>query len=140
MVMSFKLNYSNVISCIISSLALALLVLTYYGYLTYIGSKWVYLIFTGVSHSLLILGLTSKALFFDFFIGLFFWLGFWLKLTVKLIFFNAIFSEPVGYFDGSSSSYDHALMVATVGMSGLLVPTLIRRNFFTDFFTDFYCK
>jgi hypothetical protein len=134
--MYFKLNYPNVTSCIISSLALALLVLTYYGYLTYIGSKWVYLIFTFVSHSLLILGLTSKALFFDFFIGLFFWLGFWLKFTVKLIFYNAIFSEPIGYFEGSSSSYNHALMVATVGMSGLLVATLIRRKFFKDYFKN----
>ena len=95
-----------------------------------------YLIFTVVSHALLLLGLTSRALFFDFFIGLFFWLGFWLKFTLRLIFYNSIFSDPIGYFDGSPNAYDHALVVATVGMAGLVLATLIRRKFFTDYFNN----
>jgi hypothetical protein len=75
-------------------------------------------------------------LFFDFFIGVFLWLGFWLKLTLKVIFNNSMFSEPVGFFDGSSFSFDNALLVSTVGMAGLLLATLIRRNFFSGYFNN----
>ena len=131
--MNFHNYYSTSIKSLVSLISLALLVLTYYGFSSYVGSKVVYLIFTIISHSLLILGLTSQALFFDFFIGLFFWLGFWLKFTIKVAFYDGVFPDRVGYFDGSSISFDHALLVASVGMGGLLLATLIRRKFFTGY-------
>ncbi len=128
-----RFHFSKGMQGIFSLATLVLLPITCYGCTIYTGSNWAYLIFSIVSHSLLILGLTSKALFFDVFIGVFLWLGFWLKFTLKLIFNNAVFSDPIGYFDGSPFSYDHALLVASVGLGGLILATSIRRKFFKGY-------
>jgi hypothetical protein len=47
-------------------------------------------------------------------------LGFWLKFTVHQI-FDYPFGEPVGLFDGSPSSWDRVLLVATVGAAGVII-------------------
>ncbi len=131
--MILELVKDRFMKAIFFTVALLSLVLIYFGFSSYPGAKLVYLLFTLISHVLLVLGFTKRALFFDLFIGLFFWIGFWLKLTTRVAFYDSIFSDPVGYFDGSSSSFDHALIVASVGMSGLLLASLIRRNFFAGY-------
>lgn len=129
-------NYSNFIKTLISALALALLVLTYYGYSSYTGSKVAYLIFTTISHSLLISGFTRRAFFIDLFVGVFFWLGFWFKFTIVIIYYDGIFNEPIGYFVRGPASYDQALLVASIGMGGFLLATLIRKKFLLGHFNN----
>ena len=95
----------------------------------YPGKPIVYIIFTILLNALFVLGFTKKKIFFDTFIGIFFWLGFWLKLSVRIGFFGGNFHEPVGNFDGTGAAYDHALLVTCIGISALLIATLIRRKY-----------
>lgn len=99
----------------------------------YPGTAGVYLLFTLVSNVLLYIGFSKNAIFFDAFIGGFFWLGFWLKLTLRVAFSDGLFNEPVGNFDGSGSAFDHALIVASCGMLGLVLASLIRRKWFFNY-------
>lgn len=97
----------------------------------YVGTVYVYVLFTAVSTTLLYLGFNKKAIFFDAFIGIFFWLGFWLKLTIRVGFTGGMFFEHTGDFDASGAAFDRGLLVASCGMAGLIVATLIRRRFFS---------
>ncbi len=96
----------------------------------YAGHVYIYLMFTLVANLLLFSGFRKKAIFFDAFIGAFFWLGFWLKLSVRVSFSGGMFFEAVGQFDGSGAAFDRALLVATCGMSGFLLASLLREWFF----------
>ncbi len=95
----------------------------------YAGNAIVYISFTLVSNALLYVGFSKNAIFFDAFIGVFFWLGFWLKLTLRVAFSDGVFNQPVGNFDGSGVAFDQALLVATCGLLGLLLVSLIRRKY-----------
>ena len=99
----------------------------------YLGQAVVYILFTLIANALLYLGFRRDAIFFDTFIGLFFWLGFWLKLTLRLIFTNGHLADSTGHFNGSGAAFDHALLVATCGLSGLLVVSLLRRYIFFNY-------
>lgn len=99
----------------------------------YPGHASVYILFTAVSNALLYVGFSKNAIFFDAFIGVFFWLGFWLKFTLRVAFSDGLFNEAVGNFDRSGAAFDHALLVATCGLSGLLLVSLIRRQFFFNY-------
>jgi hypothetical protein len=99
----------------------------------YQGSKLVYIVFTGLSFTLLLFGFRRNAIFFDTFIGIFFWLGFWLKLSIRVAFTEGKFHESVGLFDGSGSSFDAALIASSVGFLGLLTASLIRSRFFFSY-------
>lgn len=111
------------------SLAIVLLAINAHAH--YVGAAYVYLLFTVVSTTLLYLGFNKKAIFFDAFIGIFFWLGFWLKLTIRVGFTGGMFFEHTGDFDASGAAFDRGLLVASCGMAGLIVATLIRRRFFS---------
>lgn len=99
----------------------------------YPGQVGVYILFTIISNAMLYLGFSKNAIFFDAFIGVFLWLGFWFKLTLRLVFSGGFFSEAVGNFDRSGVAFDRGLLVATCGLSGLLLVSLIRRNFFFNY-------
>ena len=120
--------YKNFLYLVIWS---AISFLTLFGLYFYPGSKLIYFLFSVVSQLLLYSGFNSNAIFFDTFIGLFLWLGFWLKLTVRIIFFDAIFTDPVGFFDAAPSSLDNGLNIAVVGMLALLIGSFIRRFFYS---------
>lgn len=109
----------------------AIVLLAINAHMQYVGAAYVYLLFTVVSTTLLYLGFNKKAIFFDAFIGIFFWLGFWLKLTIRVGFADGMFFEHTGDFDGSGAAFDRGLLVASCGMAGLIVATLIRRRFFS---------
>jgi hypothetical protein len=95
----------------------------------YKGHLYIYLLFSVVSNLLLYFGVRKKAIFFDTFIGVFFWLGFWLKLTLRICFTEGLFHEAVGGFDGSGAAFDRSLLVASCGLAGLLVASIIREKF-----------
>ena len=82
---------------------------------------------------MLYIGFSKNAIFFDAFIGVFFWIGFWLKLTLRVIISEGLFNEPVGNFDKSGVAFDRGLLVATCGLSGLLLVSLIRQKFFFNY-------
>lgn len=93
----------------------------------YIGSFYVYLMFSLAANLLLYCGFRKKAIFFDTFIGVFFWLGFWLKFTDRIVFSEGIFSLAP-YFDGTSEAFDRALLVATCGLLGLILASFAREK------------
>lgn len=99
----------------------------------YPGQVGVYILFTIISNALLYVGFSKNAIFFDAFIGVFFWLGFWLKLTLRVAFSDGLFNEAVGGFDRSGVAFDRGLLVATCGLSGLLLVSLIRRKWFFNY-------
>lgn len=115
------------------TILLLIVILMITGSVHYTGQLHVYIAFTIVANTLLFMGFRKNAIFFDTFIGLFFWLGFWLKLTVRVCFSNGAFHEAVGDFDGSGAAFDHALWVSTIGMSGLIVASLMRERLFFSF-------
>jgi len=96
----------------------------------YAGHWYVYLLFSLLANALLAMGFRKKAIFFDAFIGVFFWLGFWLKLTLRIIFTKGQFSEAVGTFDHSGAAFDRGLLVASCGMLGLILASLLRQRYF----------
>jgi hypothetical protein len=100
------------------------------GGLHYKGEGWVYLCFTLVANALLFNGLRRNASYFDTFAGLFLWLGFWLKFSLRIVFSAGQFRDPVGAFDGSPLAFDHALIVSSWGLAGLIAASLIRQRFF----------
>ena len=112
---------------------LSVSVLTVWASLLFKGDVGIYLMFTVVCQSLLLLGFSKNKIFFDTFIGLFFWLGFWLKFTTKIIFNDSIFWDPVGIFDYRAESFNQALIIATLGVSGLIIARLIRQKWFFTF-------
>jgi hypothetical protein len=109
----------------------ACLVLAFAAGTRYAGQWHIYFAFTIVANALLFNGFRKNALYFDLFIGLFLWLGFWLKFSIRLAFAGGQFHEPVGAFDGSMAHFDQALTVASWGLAGLLVASLVRQRFFT---------
>ena len=97
----------------------------------YPGQAWVCLVFTFAANALLYLGFRRDAIFFDAFIGVFLWLGFWLKFCVRIAFFDGLFHEPVGHFDGSGQAYDRVLLAASCAFAGLILTRLLRARWFT---------
>jgi hypothetical protein len=106
-----------------------ILALTIAGLFQYKGQLYIYILFSIASNALLYFGFRRNAIFFDTFIGIFFWLGFWLKLTLRICFADGAFHEAVGNFDGSGGAFDHALLVASCGMFGLLAASFVRKQF-----------
>lgn len=101
-----------------------------WGLVKYPGQASIYILFTIISNALFYMGIRKNAIFFDTFIGLFFWLGFWLKFTFRLIFTERQFVEPTGNFGSIGvAAYDYALLVASCGLFGLLLASLIRQYF-----------
>lgn len=99
----------------------------------YTGQSHIYFIFSIFSNLLLFFGFRQNAIFFDTFIGLFFWLGFWLKFTLRIIFSNGVFHEPVGNFNGTGSAFDTALLVSSTAFLGLLIASLTREYFLFNY-------
>ena len=104
-------------------------VISVLAFLEYPGQGLIYVLFTIISNALLYFGFRKNAIFFDTFIGIFFWLGFWLKLTFRVAFLDGQFHDPVGNFDGSGAAFDRALLVASCGLFGLLVASIIRERY-----------
>ena len=96
----------------------------------YQGSTWTYLLFTMLSMAVLFIGFGRGAIFFDAFIGVFLWVGFWLKFSVKMAFYEGVFSVSVGAFDGQSESLDQALLVVCCALAGVLLARFFRQRFF----------
>ena len=105
-----------------------IIALTVAGLFQYTGDLYIYLLFSVVSNALLYLGFRKNAIFFDAFIGIFFWLGFWLKLTIRVSFMDGLFQEAVGEFNGTGSAFDHALLVSSCGMLGLITASIVREK------------
>jgi hypothetical protein len=126
--MNYKkvINRSNIWVYLICAPIIILFVMTF---IEYKGNGSIYLLFTLVSNTLLYFGFRKNALFFDTFIAVFFWLGFWLKLSYRVAFADGYFLHAVGSFDGAGQSFDHALLVTTCGLLGLLAASYIREKY-----------
>lgn len=129
-----QFNQSNIIVLTI----IPIILLAAYASVNYSGNISVYLLFTLLANLLLYLGFSKNAIFFDAFIGVFFWVGFWLKLTLRVAFFDGSFNEAVGNFDKSGLAFDRSLLVASCGLSGLLLSSLIRRKLFFNYYNKIH--
>jgi hypothetical protein len=98
----------------------------------YPGSSFYYMLFSVVANTMLYFCFRSRAIFFDVFIGLLFWLGFWLKLTYRIVFMGGDFVWA-GNFDGSPAAFDRAVLVATCGLSGLILASYVRGKFLFNY-------
>ena len=110
-----------------------IVVLTIAGLFQYTGDLYVYFLFSVASNVLLYFGFRKNAIFFDAFIGVFFWLGFWLKFTIRICFMDGLFQEAVGDFNGTGAAFDHALLVASCGMFGLILASVVREKFIFNY-------
>ena len=126
--MHFRDRELSLTTFILYLLCTVILSLSIFALSKYPGQNYVYIIFTVISNALLYFGFRNKAIFIDTFIGIFFWLGFWLKLSVRVAFTAGLFHEAVGNFDGSGAAFDHALLVTSCGLFGLLVASVIREK------------
>ncbi len=130
----YEINKENIIfKYVLCLVSLSILCLYLIALQEYKGNLLIYTLFTIVSNSLLFYGFRRNAIFFDTFIGVFLWFGFWLKLTVRVTFLAGEFNEPVGYFDGSATSFDTALIVTACGLSGLMLSSFIREKFIFNY-------
>jgi len=109
---------------------LAVTVLTLICSFKYPGSVSIYILFSVVFNTLLLMGFRKNRIFFDTFIGIFLWLGFWAKFTARAILYNSTFHDPVGYFNHSPQAYDKALFISTVASLALILASLAREYFF----------
>lgn len=132
-----RLNQFN-LSNIMLLIFIAITLLAAYASVNYSGNIIVYLLFTLLANLLLYFGFSKNAIFFDAFIGMFFWLGFWLKLTLRVAFFDGFFHEAVGNFDKSGVAFDRSLLVASCGLSGLLLVSMIRRKLFFNYYNKIH--
>lgn len=90
----------------------------------YSGSWLTYTIFSFVFLVVLISGFYRQLAYGYLFLSVMLWLGFWFKLAIHLL-LDYPFIEPVGFFDGSASSWDEVLKVGTLGGAGVLVGRLL---------------
>jgi hypothetical protein len=91
----------------------------------YPGSIGVFLFFS-TNYLLLVLCAIPKprCYAYTFFAALLF-LGFWSKLSLHLV-LDYPFIEPIGRFDWKAKSWDQALIVATCGAIGVMIPRLLQ--------------
>ena len=98
-------------------------ILFYFGYNAYIGNKFLYVFFTLINLFLFFFIFRKKSFFFEVFFGILIFLGFWFKLSVTLSitpFTIGQFSEGVGLFDHTSSSFDEVLIISSYGILGFI--------------------
>ena len=111
----------------------ACLLLSIFVLVDYPGRWYVYLLFSIVLNALLFLGMRKDSLFFDLFIGGLFWLGYWLKFSIRMAFLDGNFVGKLGYFDYSGDDFDHALIVVSCGVSGLLLARVLRARYWFSY-------
>lgn len=126
-----QLNQYNKLAFLVISAAILMMVAITLP--KYPGQASVYILFTVISNALLYVGFSKNSIFFDAFIGVFFWVGFWLKLSLRVAFTDGVFNEAVGNFDRSGVDFDHGLLVASCGLAGLLLVSLVRRKLFFNY-------
>lgn len=110
----------------------AVFLLFFMALIKYPGHVGYYVLFSIVANTMLYFCFRRRAIFFDTFIGLLFWLGFWLKLTYRIVFMGGDF-VLAGHFDGSPEAFDRAVLVATCGLSGLLLASYVRGKFLFNY-------
>lgn len=98
----------------------------------YPGNLFYYVLFSAIANLVLYFSFRRSAIFFDTFIGLFFWLGFWFKLTFGLVFQGGIIVGS-GNFDSTPESFDHAVLVSSVGLLGLLLASYVRGRYIFNY-------
>lgn len=102
------------------------------GFIGYIGSKFIYLLFTASFSTLLLSGIYYPSTYSYLFLTIFLWLGFWFKFTANFLLLGYFpFEEPVGYFLESASGWDHALWIAIAGSTAVMFARLLYK--FTKF-------
>ncbi|WP_293601944.1 hypothetical protein, partial [Polaromonas sp. 35-63-35] len=102
------------------------------GFIGYIGSKFIYLLFTVSFSTLLLSGIYYPSTYSYLFLTIFLWLGFWFKFTANFLLLGYFpFEEPVGYFLESASGWDHALWIAIAGSTAVMFARLLYK--FTKF-------
>ena len=107
-------------------------ILFYFGYDAYIGNKFLYVFFTLINLFLFFFIFRKKSFFFEVFFGILIFLGFWFKLSVTLSitpFTIGQFSEGVGLFDHTSSSFDEVLIISSYGILGFIFSGYFRQYF-----------
>jgi hypothetical protein len=92
----------------------------------YPGSKFVYLLFTGVFSLMLLTALNKQTPYAYLFLVVALWLGFWGKLVVHLL-LKYPYVEPIGRFDGSASAWDDVLWVAILASTGVMLGKLLFK-------------
>ena len=130
MYLAHSVNNFNIKNIFLLLTAVSFLIFMALTIKNYPGHISVYIIFTLVSHGLLFLGFYKNPIFFDAFIGIFLWLGFWFKFSYVVAFNDGVFPLSIGGFNGSGADFDHSLLITSVGISALILATVIRRIFF----------
>lgn len=101
----------------------------FFGGVTHYSGSWLaYTAFSFVFLTMLLSGLYRQVSYGYLYLTIMLWLGFWLKLTVHLI-VDYPYSEPLGFFVGTSDTWDEVLLVATVGGVGVLLARLLYGLF-----------
>ena len=107
------------------------LVIFYVGFISYPGSKILFIIFSIVSNFYIFLALTYKSFFFDIFISIFFWLGFYFKFIIQITFRKYQFSEAGINIEYSIPLLNKVLLISSVGIFAFLLSFTIKKFFFS---------
>jgi hypothetical protein len=108
-------------------------ILTFLTFREYSGQSAIYIFFTVVLNFFLFFGFRKNRIFFDTFLGIFFWLGYWLKFSFRIAFTWGYFVDPVGNFDKSGISFDHALLVTTFGVLAFIASSIVRQRWWFSY-------
>jgi hypothetical protein len=104
-----------------------------FGFISYTGNKFYYLIFSAISSYALISSFNKDSISFESFFALLIWLGFWFKFTVQISLFNSLFPEGTGIFDYSSNSYDQILVISSVSILAFISAKQFRLRFIFNY-------
>ena len=111
-------------------IALIILMLFSFGFSSYEGNQFFYILFALTNIYLIYFSFRKKATFFETFFGTLLFLGFGFKFSAVISFTDGMFREGVGNFDYSSKSFDYSLLVSSIGIITFIVFGHIREFFF----------
>ena len=115
---------------------ITILALLPFGFTSYVGNKFYYLVFSLISSHALLISFNKNSISFESFFSLLLWLGFWFKFTVQISFLDSLFPEGIGIFDYEPNSYDDVLVISSVGIIGFIAARYFRLRFIFNY-SDF---
>ena len=98
-----------------------------FGFISYLGNKFYYVLFTILSSYAILFSFRKDSIFFETFFSILLWLGFWFKFTVQIAFMDSMFPEGFGYFDHKPESYDEVLLISSIAFFSFIIASYIRQ-------------
>ena len=103
-------------------------ILFYYGFNSYIGSKFIYTLFGILALIMVLIPVKKEFYFFEIFFTIIIFITFWLDFVVTISFFNYDFSDGRGSFDFKPNSLNQILIISSLLFLTIII-SIITRSF-----------